>query len=80
MDELSKLIAERTGLSEDVAEKVVAVVWEYLEERVPEPFRGQVQALLGSGGGSGGFDMGDAQSLMKGLGNLFGGNEETTKE
>jgi len=74
MDELTELIAERTGLSEDVAEKVVSVVLEYLEEHVPEPFRGQVQALLGSGGGTGGFDMDDAQSLMKGLGKLFNGD------
>ncbi len=66
MDELVKLVAEKTGLSEEVARQVVEVVIEALKQRLPEGLAQQVDALLQGDGP----DLGDI--LQKGLGGLFG--------
>ncbi|NPA30966.1 MAG: DUF2267 domain-containing protein [Chloroflexi bacterium] len=69
MDELVKMVAEKTGLSEDMARKAVEAVLEFLTERLPEPIAGQVTRALQGGGddqsGLGGL-------LQKGLGGLLG--------
>ncbi|MBC8332211.1 MAG: DUF2267 domain-containing protein [Anaerolineae bacterium] len=65
MDELVKLVVEKTGISEEMAEKAVAVVLEYIKEKLPDSIAGRLDDIL-----EGGLDAGD---LMKGLGGLFGG-------
>lgn len=66
MDEIVKQVAERAGISEDMARKAVEIVVAVLKERLPAPLAGQIDAALSGSGG------GDAGSLAKGLGGLFG--------
>jgi uncharacterized protein (DUF2267 family) len=62
MDELVKLVVQKTGISEDQARQAVTVVINFLKERLPAPIASQVDGLLsGQGGGAGGM-----------LGGLFG--------
>jgi len=63
MEGLIKLVAERTGLSEDVAQVAVDTVIEHLKGQLPAPLASQIDNLLsGSGGGFG------LEDLLKGLG------------
>lgn len=68
MEEVVKLIAERTGLPESTVELVVKAVLELLKERLPEPLGTQVERVLH--GQEPDIDLGD---LAKGLGGLLGG-------
>ena len=64
MDELIKLVSEKTGIPEATAKTAVQTVIGYLKEKLPAPIAGQIDGLL-SGGGIGG-------EVTKGLGDLFG--------
>lgn len=64
MDELVRLVSEKTGLPPEKAKVAVEVVLKFLKEKLPAPIAGQLEALL-SGGGS-------AQDVMKNLGGLLG--------
>lgn len=46
MDELVKLVQEKTGLGEAQARQAVETVIGYLKERLPAPIAGQVDAVL----------------------------------
>lgn len=61
MDEIIKLVSEKTGLSEEMAEEAVTLVLDYVKEKLPDPIAGRLDALL----------EGDAASDL--LGGLFGG-------
>ncbi len=67
MEGLIKLVAERTGLSEDIAQVAVDTVIEHLKGQLPAPLASQVDNLLSGSGGAVG--LGD---LLKGLGNMGG--------
>jgi len=67
MDELIKLVSQKTGLSEEVARTVVGIVIRYLKERLPAPIAGQIDNVLGEGGAA--PSLGD---LTKGLGGILG--------
>ena len=62
MDELVKLVSQKTGLPEATAKQAVTVVLDYLKDKLPAPFAGQIDAVLEGG----------APDLAKGLGGLFG--------
>jgi len=47
MQELIKLVAQRTGISEDQAKGAVETVIGFLKERLPAPIAGQIDGLLG---------------------------------
>lgn len=64
MDELVKLVSQKTGLPEPQAKVAVETVLAYLKERLPEPLAGQLDNVL-KGQGAGG--------LMGSLGGMFGG-------
>lgn len=66
MDELVKLVAAKTGMSEDVARTAVATVLSFLKERLPAPIASQLDTVLNAAGQGGGGD------LLSGLGGLFG--------
>ncbi len=66
-DELVRRVAEKTGLSEDLARTAVETVLDVLKDRLPDPLAQSLDALL-SGEST---DMGDI--LQKGLSNFFGG-------
>ena len=65
MEELIELIVEKTGISEEIATKVVDMVVDFLKDKLPEPIAGQLDNLL-SGEGI-------ADDLLGGLGSLLGG-------
>ncbi|MHB0965459.1 MAG: DUF2267 domain-containing protein [Bellilinea sp.] len=64
MDELVALVVKKTGLSEEVARKAVATVIDFLKKKLPAPLAGQIDLVLGKGGGK--------EALAKALGNLTG--------
>lgn len=66
MDELVKLVVKKTGISEDVAQKAVETVIDYLKDKLPAPVAGQIDSLLG-GESAGG--------LAQTLGGLLGGKK-----
>ncbi len=70
MDELVKLVAQRTGIAEDTARTAVDTVVGYLKERLPEPIAGHVDSVL-TGQAGGGVD-----GIAGKLGGLFGGGTE----
>jgi nucleoid DNA-binding protein len=63
-DELVKLVAQKTGLSEDMAKKAVDTVLNYLKEKLPAPIAAEVDGIMNTGGGLG--------DISKSLGGLFG--------
>ncbi len=66
MDELVKLVAEKTGLPPATARTAVDTVVGFLKQRLPEPLAGQVDAVIE------GADLSQADDLLKGLGGLLG--------
>jgi hypothetical protein len=77
MDELIKTVAQRTGLGEDKARMAAEAVLSFLKDRLPAPIAGQLDAVVGGAGATGGgaSDMaGDLMNKAKGgLGGMFGG-------
>lgn len=65
MEELIKLVSQKTGLSEDKAKVAVDTVIGYLKKNLPAPISGQIDSLLGG--------TGTIEDLAKGLGSLLGG-------
>ena len=49
---LVRLIQEKTGISEQQAQMALETVIGFLKEKLPEPLVGQLDAVLGGGGGS----------------------------
>jgi hypothetical protein len=68
MDQLVKLVSEKTGLSEEMSRKAVEVVLDYLKDKLPAPIGGQIDGLLEGSEGAGGLE----DLAKKGLGGLFG--------
>ncbi|MCA9897991.1 MAG: hypothetical protein KC433_07345 [Anaerolineales bacterium] len=64
MDELVKMVAERTGLPEAQAQKAAEAVLDFLKEKLPAPLAGQLDNLLENPG------LTDQASNL--LGGLFG--------
>jgi len=64
MDELIKLVSEKTGISEELARTAVETVLNYLKEQLPAPIASQIDAVLGGGG---------LEDLAKRLGGILGG-------
>ena len=67
MEELVKLVSEKTGLSEDMSKMAVEVVLNYLKEKLPAPIASQVDNVLSGAG------LGDVGDLAQGLGSILGG-------
>ena len=61
MDELVKLVSEKTGLNEEMAETAVKLVLDYVKDKLPAPVAAQVDAIFSAG------------SAADALGGLFGG-------
>ncbi len=49
MDELIKLITQKTGISEEQARQAVNQVLAFLKTKLPAPIASQVEAVLGGG-------------------------------
>jgi hypothetical protein len=67
MDEVVKLVSEKTGLDEETSKVAVVTVLDYLKGRLPESIAGQVDTVIAGGDVSDG--LGD---LAGGLGGMFG--------
>lgn len=66
MQELVTLVSEKTGISEDAAEKAIDVVLGYLKDRLPEPIAGKL------GDVARGQNIDDLSNLAGQLGGLLG--------
>jgi nucleoid DNA-binding protein len=64
MEELTKLVAEKTGLSDEMSKVAVDTVIDFLKDKLPGPAGAQLDALL---------EGGDVSSLLGGLGSILGG-------
>ncbi|MBU2602892.1 MAG: DUF2267 domain-containing protein [Actinobacteria bacterium] len=77
MEELVKLVTEKTWISDDMARKAVQVVLGFLKDKLPAPIAGQIDGQIdglisGGAGGAGGAAGGAMDSVTKGLGGLLG--------
>lgn len=63
MDEIVKLVSEKTGLNKEMSEMAVKLVLDYIKEKLPAPVSAQVDVVLGAD---------DAADM---LGGLFGGKK-----
>ncbi len=72
MDELVKLVSEKTGLSEQMARTAVETVLGFLKDKLPGPIAAQMDSVL-SGGGLGGLgESGGPGGLGQGPGGPLG--------
>lgn len=67
MDELVKLVSQKTGLPEDKAKVAVETVLNFLKQKLPAPLAAQLDGLL-----DGNVSMDDIAGLASGLSGLFG--------
>ena len=65
-DDLIGMVAKKAGISEDQAKKAVDAVWDFLDDKLPEPLAGQIDNVLAGG------EIPDLGDLGKTLGGLFG--------
>jgi len=63
-EDLVKMISTKTGVPEEMAEKVLEVVLGYLKKNLPAPLAGAVDALLSGAGGAGGAGL---EGLLGGM-------------
>lgn len=66
MDELVKLVSQKTGITQDQARTAVTTVLEFIKGRLPAPLAGQIDNILGGA---------NASKDQAGLGGLFGGKK-----
>jgi hypothetical protein len=69
MDELIKLVAQKTGISPDQARAAVETVVGFLKQKLPAPIAGQLDGVLSGGAAA------SADDALKGLGGLLGGKK-----
>jgi hypothetical protein len=67
MDELIKLVAQKTGLPQDKAKVAVDTVINFLKKKLPPTIAGQLDTIMAGG------KLPD--DLMAGLGGLLGGKK-----
>lgn len=68
MDELIKLVSQKTGLPQDKAKVAVETVIKFLKGKLPPAIAGQIDTVLAGG------NLPD--TLTKGLGGLLGGKKK----
>jgi uncharacterized protein (DUF2267 family) len=64
VEELIRLVSNKTGISEDQARTAVEVVVNYLKENLPAPIAGQIDNVLGR--------LGPREDEVGSLGDIFG--------
>jgi len=67
MDELVKIVSQKTGLPEPQARQAAQTVIGFLKDRLPKPIASQLDSALSGGGGKAG-----ASGLAEKVGGLFG--------
>lgn len=77
MNELVTLVAQRTGLSQENAQKAVEAVVDILKQRLPAPIASHLDAFLA--GGVGALES-EAGGFLKGaLGGFFSGKNKSSR-
>lgn len=71
MDELIKLVADKTGIPADTAKTAVTTVIGFLKDKLPAPLASQLDGLTGSGG-SDNKEGGDGGNILDSVGKMFG--------
>jgi uncharacterized protein (DUF2267 family) len=66
LEQIAQQVAEKTGLSKEMAMTAVQVVIDQLKQRLPAPVAGQIDAALAGGGEAGGGLSGMAKGLFGG--------------
>jgi len=66
MDELIKLVSQKTGLSPDMAKTAVDTVVSFLKTKLPGPVAAQIDSVLS------GVSVKGVEDLAKGLGGILG--------
>lgn len=67
MDSIVKAVAQKTGLSQEMSEKVVEVVLEQVAQRLPAPYSTQLTAMITAHKAKN-----QVGKQLKGIGSLFG--------
>jgi hypothetical protein len=67
MEELIKQVTAKTGISEDQARLAVTTVLNFIKGKLPEPIAGQIDNVIGSGGGGESSTLSDLASKAGGL-------------
>jgi hypothetical protein len=84
MNELVQLVQQKTGLSQEMAQKVVDTIAGYLKTKLPEPMASGLDSLLGGSAGTAatgdttadaGSVMDKAKSMVAGLGSMLGNKD-----
>jgi hypothetical protein len=84
MNELVQLLQQKTGLSQEMAQKVVDTIAGYLKTKLPEPMASGLDSLLGGGAGAevagaadaeGGGVMDKAKAMVAGLSGMMGNKD-----
>jgi len=69
MNELISQVVQRTGIPEDKARMAVETVLGFLKTKLPAPIAGQIDNVVGGGGGEGG----GLSDVAGKLGGMLGG-------
>ena len=69
MEELIKQVTAKAGISEDQAKSAITTVLGFLKDKLPAPIAGQLDNVVGGGGGG---ITGTAGDLAAKVGGLFG--------
>jgi len=69
MDELLRIVSEKTGLPAEKAKDAVDTVIGYLKDKLPAPVSSQIDNFLGGPGNIAGSA---ADALKSGIGGMFG--------
>lgn len=67
MDEIIKLVAKKTGLSNEMSKLAVETVLNYLKKKLPAPVAAQIDALM-----QGKTSLENIGGVVDGLGSLMG--------
>jgi uncharacterized protein (DUF2267 family) len=70
MDELINLVVQKTGISQDAAQKAVQVVVDALKSKLPAPMAAQVDTILS--GGANALEAEAGNILKTELGSMLG--------
>ena len=69
MNEIVKMVSEKTGLSPEMSKTAVDTVIGFLKSKLPPAIAGQLDGVISGGGAA--SALGHAGDLAKGLGGMF---------
>lgn len=80
MDELIRMVSQRTGLPAEQARQAAEAVIAFMKDKLPAPIASQLDSFIGGSGsasaGTGAGAGGGLGDLASGLGGMFGGGKK----